>query len=86
MSTGINVGSRNWSKLGKDTGVNIDSKIGTESQDWGSGLHSYSSSISLNEKLANLSKVWNWSSSSLCDEIESWSKYSRSHDSLFSSI
>ena len=61
---GINVGSENWSKLGKDTGVNIDSKMGTESQGWGSGSHSHLSSISLNEKLANLSNVWNWSSSS----------------------
>ena len=37
MCMGINVGSKNWSKLGKDTGVNIDSKMETESQDWGSG-------------------------------------------------
>jgi len=82
----INVGTGNLSKLGKDTKVNIDSKMRTESQGWGSGSHSHSSSISLNEKLVNLSKVWNWSSSSLCDEIESWSKSSRFHDSLFSSI
>ena len=57
MATGINVGSGNWSKLGKDTRVNIDSKMVTESQDWRSGSHSHSSSISLNEKLANFSKV-----------------------------
>ena len=37
MGTGINVGSRNWSKLGSDTGVNIKSKIEIESQGWGSG-------------------------------------------------
>ena len=36
MGTGINVGSENWSKLGKNTGVNMDSKMGTESQSWGS--------------------------------------------------
>ena len=30
--------------------------------------------------------VWNWSSSNLYDEIESWSKSSRFYDSLFSSI
>ena len=84
MSKGINVGLENWSKLGKKTGVNIDSKMGTESQGWGSVSHSHSNSISLNEKLANLFK--NWSSSSLCDEIESWSMSSRFHDFLFSSI
>jgi len=67
---GINVSSGNWSKLGNDNGINIDSKIETESQDWESGSHSHSSSISLTEKLANLSKVWNWSSSNLCDEID----------------
>ena len=32
IGTGINVSLGNWSKLGKDTGVNIDSKMGTESQ------------------------------------------------------
>ena len=47
MGTGINVGSENWSKLGKDTGVNTDSKMETESQSWGSGSHSQSNSISL---------------------------------------
>ena len=31
MCTVINVGLENWSKLGKNTGVNIDSKMGTES-------------------------------------------------------
>ena len=61
MGTGINVGSRIESKLSKDTRVNIDSKIRTESQNWRSGSHL--SSISLNEKLANLSKIWDWSSS-----------------------
>ena len=55
MGTAINVGSENWYKLGNDTGINIDSKMETESQGWGSGSHS--SSISLNEKLANLYKV-----------------------------
>ena len=34
MGTGINVGLGNWSKLGKNTGVNIDSKMETESQSW----------------------------------------------------
>ena len=38
MDAGINVGA--GSKLGKDTEVNIDSKMGTESQGWGSGSHS----------------------------------------------
>ena len=51
MDTGINVGSGNGSNLGKDIGVNIDSKIGIESPSCGSGSHSYSSSISLNENL-----------------------------------
>ena len=51
-----------WVNLGKDTRVNIDSKMRTKSQGWRSELHSHSSSISLNEKLANLSKIWNWSS------------------------
>ena len=37
--TGINVGSGNWSKLGKNIGVNIDSKMGTESESWGLGSH-----------------------------------------------
>ena len=59
IGTGINVGSENWFKLGNDTGVNIKSKMKIESQGCGSGLHLHSSSISLNEKLANLSKVWN---------------------------
>ena len=40
MDTGINVGSGNGSNLGKDTGVNIDSKIGTESQGWRLGSYS----------------------------------------------
>ena len=53
MGTGIKVGSKNWSKLGNDTGINIDSKMETESQGWGSGSHSHSYSISLNGKLAN---------------------------------
>ena len=39
MGTETNVGSENWSKLGKNTRVNIDSKMGTESQGWGSGSH-----------------------------------------------
>jgi len=38
MGTGINVGSGNWSKLGKNTGVNIDSKMRTESQKLGIGF------------------------------------------------
>ena len=54
IDTGINVGSDNRSNLGKDTEVNIDSKIGTESQNWRSGSHSCSSSISLKLKLVNL--------------------------------
>ena len=37
MGTGINVGSRNWSKLGNDTEVNIDSKMKADSQGWGRG-------------------------------------------------
>jgi len=86
ICTGINVSLKNWSKLGKDTGVNIDSKMKTESQGWGSRSHSHSSSISLNAKLANLFKVWSWSSSNLCDEIESWSKSPRHQDSSFLSI
>jgi len=86
MGTWINVGSKNWSKLDNDNGINIDSKMKIESQSLGSGSHSHSSSISLNEKLANLSKVWNWSSSNLCDEIESWSKSPRYQESLFLSI
>jgi len=40
MGTGINVGSEIGSKSGKDTGLNIDSKIEIESQSWGSGSHS----------------------------------------------
>jgi len=83
---GIYVGSKNWSKLSKNTGVNIDSKMGSESQGWRSGSHSYSSSISLNGKLANLFMVWNWSSSSLCDETDSWLKSPKHHDSSFLSI
>ena len=51
IGTRINVGSRNESKLGKDTGVNIDSKFETKSRSWGSRSHSHSSSISLNENL-----------------------------------
>ena len=34
MGTEINVGSGNWSKLGKNTRINIDSKMGTELQSW----------------------------------------------------
>jgi len=74
MDMRINVGSENWSKLVKNIRVNIDSKMRIESQCWRSGSHSHSSSISLNEKLNNLSRVWNWSSSSLYDEIDSWLK------------
>ena len=29
MGTEINIGSKNWSKLGEDTGINIDSKMET---------------------------------------------------------
>jgi len=57
MDTGFNVGLRNGSNLSKDTEINIDSKIEIESQSCGSGSHTFSSSISSNEKLANLSKV-----------------------------
>ena len=39
MDTGINVGSGNESKSVKDIRVNIDLKMGTESQVWGSGSH-----------------------------------------------
>ena len=81
--TEINVGSENWSKLGNDTRINIDSKMETESQNWESGSNSHSSSISLNEKLVNLFKVWNWSNSSLYNEIDSWLKSPRHHDSSF---
>ena len=59
MNTRINVGSKTWSKLGKDAEVNIDSNMKTESQGWESWSYSHSSSISLNEKLVNLFKVWN---------------------------
>jgi len=64
IGTGINIGSEKWSKLDKDTVVNIDLKFETKSESWGWGSHSHSSSISLNRKLVNLSKIWNWSSSS----------------------
>ena len=37
IGTGINVGSGMWFKWGKNTEVNIDSKIRTKSQSWGSG-------------------------------------------------
>ena len=47
IDTEINLSLENESDLGKDTRVNIDSKIGVESQSCGSGSHSYSSSISL---------------------------------------
>ena len=40
IGVGINVSSRIGSKLGKDTGVNIDSKIKIESQSQGSSSHS----------------------------------------------
>ena len=40
MDTKINVGSGNESKSVKDIRLNIESKIGTESQGWGSGSHS----------------------------------------------
>jgi len=83
IGTGINVGSENWCKLGKDTRVNLDSKMGNKSQGWGWGSNSHSSSISLNEKLVNLFKVWNWSNSSLYNEIDSWLKSPRHHDSSF---
>ena len=59
------------------------SKKGTKSQGCGLGSHSHSSSISLNGKFANLSMVWNLSSSNLCDEIEPWSKSSRFHNYCF---
>ena len=39
MGKGINVGLENCSKLGKDAGVNIDSKMETKSQGWGMGSH-----------------------------------------------
>ena len=37
IGTGIDVGSENWSKLGNDTGVNIDSKMKLNHKvgDWG---------------------------------------------------
>ena len=47
MGTEINIRSGIGFKSGMDIGVNIDSKIRTESQSWGSESHSYSSSISL---------------------------------------
>ena len=74
------------SKSGKDTRVNINSKTETESQSCESGSHSQSSLISLKWKLANSSKVWDLSSSSWCEEIKSWLKFSRHHDSWFLSI
>ena len=69
MCIGINVGSGIGSKSGKDTRININSKIEIEWQSWGSGSHSQSSSIFLKWKLANLSKVWDWSSSRYCSRI-----------------
>ena len=48
----INVGSKNWSKLGEDTRINIDLKMKTESQGSGSWSHSHLSSISMNGELA----------------------------------
>ena len=57
MDMGISFGLRIVSKSGKDIRVNIDSKIETESQSWGSESHSCSSSISLKCKLANSSMV-----------------------------
>ena len=86
IGTSINVDLRNRSKLGNDTRINIDLKIKTEAQSCGSGSHSCSRLISLKWKLVNLSTGWYWSSSSLCDEIDSWLKSSRHHDSWFSSI
>ena len=47
MGTDINVGSKIRSKSNKDIGVNIDSKIGAESQSWGLESYSQSSSIFL---------------------------------------
>ena len=40
MGMGINVGSKNWSKLDNKIRVTIDSKMETESQSWGSGSRS----------------------------------------------
>ena len=40
MGIRINIDSGIGSKLGKDTGVNINSKIETELQSWGSDSHS----------------------------------------------
>jgi len=51
MDTGINVGSGNGSNLGKDAEVNIDSKIGIESQSCGSDSHSYQVQFHWNENL-----------------------------------
>ena len=47
IGIGISVGFEIRSESGKDTGVNIDSKSGTESQYWESVSHSSSSSISV---------------------------------------
>ena len=43
IGTEINIGLENRSKLGKDIRVNIDSKMGTETQSWRSGSYSHSS-------------------------------------------
>jgi len=72
IGKGISVCSGIGSKLGEDTRVNIDSKYITESQNWKSGSHSCSSSISW--KLANLLMVYCCSSSRWCDESESVSR------------
>jgi len=59
IGMGISVDSGIGSKSGKDIGVNINSKIRSESQNLRSGSHWLSSSIFLKWKLVNLSIVWN---------------------------
>ena len=65
IGTWINVGS----------GIGYQSQHGFENWNWitklGIGSHSYSSSIFLKWKLVNLSKAWDWSSSTCCGGIES---------------
>jgi len=46
IGTWFNIDLGKWLKSDKDTRVNIESKFGTESKNWGSVSHSYSSSIS----------------------------------------
>ena len=57
MGMWINVGLGIGFKSGKDTGIDLDSENGVESQSCRSSSHSQSSSIFLKWKLVNLSKI-----------------------------